>query len=133
VLIGELARRSGLPARTIRFYERLGVLSAPSRKSNGYRDYDEGALAGLEFVNRSREAGLTLREITSILAVRGGGDPPCRNVLELLDSRLAEIDARIDQLLALRHDLRNMVDRGRTLDPADCDGDQVCQIISAPR
>lgn len=75
VKIGELAARSGVAPKTLRFYEDSGVIPVPVRKSNGYRDYGPESLARLRFVRSAQSAGLTLREIRDILTThepRGG-------------------------------------------------------------
>ena len=68
-LIGELAARSGLKPQTIRYYERLGILSRPVRTAVGYRHYDARALEELELVKAARSLGFSLNEITGILGV----------------------------------------------------------------
>ncbi len=68
--IGELARRSGLTTKALRFYEQAGVLPEPERQPSGYRDYDESALARLRFVRAAQAAGLTLAEIRQVFDVR---------------------------------------------------------------
>lgn len=65
--IGELARRSGLAASTIRFYESKGLLKAVSRQSNGYRDYPLEAVAVLSIISGAQQAGFSLEEIRQIL------------------------------------------------------------------
>lgn len=65
--IGELARRSGLAASTIRFYESKGLLKAVSRQSNGYRDYPLEAVAVLSIISGAQQAGFSLEEIRQVL------------------------------------------------------------------
>ena len=65
--IGELARRSGLAASTIRFYEAKGLLKAVNRQSNGYRDYPLEALAVLSIISDAQQAGFSLEEIKQVL------------------------------------------------------------------
>jgi MerR family transcriptional regulator, copper efflux regulator len=128
--IGEAARRSGVPPKTIRYYEQRGVLPEPRRAANGYRDYDQTVVRRLGFVRRAQATGLTLAEIRSIVDVRENGDPPCGHVRALIDLRAAEIDRHIDELRVLRGELTRLASRARELDPADCDADSVCRIIT---
>jgi DNA-binding transcriptional MerR regulator len=77
VRIGELAEASGMTTKTLRFYEEAGLLPAPERTSGGYRDYDPEVVPRLDFIRRSRAAGLTLAQIRDVLDVRDGGTAPC--------------------------------------------------------
>src|SRR5712691_5324026 len=82
--IGELARRTGVTAKAIRFYERKGILPQAERAPNGYRLYDGEAVGMLHFVKQASGLGLTLAEIKEIVAIRQGGRPPCTHVHQLL-------------------------------------------------
>jgi DNA-binding transcriptional MerR regulator len=131
VRIGQLAARTGLTTKTIRFYESAGVLPAPARRPSGYRDYDEGAVDRLAFVKAAQAAGLSLAEIREIITVRASSGAPCQHVLTLLDSHAADLDRRIAELTALRADVERLRSRAGTLDPATCDPSVVCQVIPA--
>jgi len=124
-----VASRSGLAAKAIRYYERIGVLAEPARTAAGYRDYDPAVLDRLGFVRAAREAGLTLREIQDVLAVRDAGEAPCRDVLAIIERREREIDGRIEELVRRRRELAALAERGRRLDPADCRPEAVCHVI----
>jgi len=127
--IGELARRSGLTAKTLRFYEHAGVLAHPARGPSGYRDYDETALTRLRFVRAAQSAGLTLTEVRDIIAIRESNGPPCSHVAALLDRHLDDLHERIRELTATRDEVRRLRERANTLDPADCHADDVCHVI----
>ncbi len=127
--IGELATQSGHPTRTIRFYETRGLLPNPTRTANGYRTYNEADRDRLEFIRNAQTAGLTLAEIASIIRLRDQGTTPCSHVNKLLNTKLADVQQRLDQLTALRTELRQLVDRGRALDPANCTTDDICHIL----
>jgi DNA-binding transcriptional MerR regulator len=130
--IGELASRSGVSTKTIRYYEDIGVVPAPQRSASGYREYDETALDRLAFIRAAQAVGLSLGEIRSIVALRDGGDTPCGYVLDLLRSRAGELDRRIAELHSLRGELDRLVERAGGLDPADCDPSGICHIIARP-
>ncbi len=85
MLIGELAERSGVPAKTIRYYEDLDILPPPRRTVGGYRDYDDAAVDRLRFVRAAQAAGLTLAEIRNVVALRDDGIAPCSHVIALLE------------------------------------------------
>jgi len=127
--IGQLADESGVPTRTIRFYERRGLLAKPQRSDNGYREYGEGVVSRLGFIRASQTAGLTLAEIASIVEIRDAGSAPCEHVDSLLKAKLDEVRERRAQLDALEAELNALIERSRTLDPADCGEGDVCHII----
>jgi len=129
VRIGELAQRAGTTAKTLRFYERAGLLPAPERTPSGYRDYDEGVLDRLAFVKAAQAAGLTLAQVRGVIAMRDSTGRPCEHVVALLDTHAADLDTRIAELTALRDDVRRLRARARHLDPAACDADGVCHVI----
>ena len=130
VRIGELARRAGTSARTLRFYEQAGLLPAPLRTPSGYRDYDDTAVDRLAFVRAAQAAGLTLAEIREVVAVREAQGPPCAHVVELLDRHAYELDARIAELEATRAEVWRLRERAATLDPAACVDADVCNVIT---
>ena len=102
MLIGELANRSGVPARTIRFYEQAQVLTAPARSPGGYRLYSERSIAELTFIKRAQQLGFTLLEIREIIGLGRKGQLPCSRVVALCDAHLSEIRRQISELQAFR-------------------------------
>lgn len=78
--IGDLSEVAGVPAQTIRFYERRGLLPEPVRTPNGYRAYDDSVLARLAFIRSGQAAGLTLLELRGILDQRRECAVPCAHV-----------------------------------------------------
>ncbi|WP_064742929.1 heavy metal-responsive transcriptional regulator [Pseudonocardia spinosispora] len=127
--IGDLSTRAGLTVKTIRFYERIRLLPEPPRTSGGYRDYPPEALARLTFIRRAKATGLTLAEIRDILAIRDGGQPPCRHVSDLIDRRLADIEERISELRSTRDALHLLRRRASTISPAECGTEDICRIL----
>jgi MerR family mercuric resistance operon transcriptional regulator len=127
--IGELARAGEIPTRTVRFYERRGLLPEPRRAANGYRVYDEATVSRLRFIRTAQAAGLTLSEIRAIVEIRNDGTAPCTHVDALLVAKLADIERRRQELAALEADLTRLVDRSRMLDPADCTRGDICHIL----
>lgn len=129
MLIGEVARRSGVAAKTLRYYEDIGLVDPPARTSSGYRRYDETVLDRLVFIRSAQALGLTLGEIRGIVSLRDEGQVPCGHVLDLVRARSSEIDRTIDELRVLQHELARLVERAERLDPADCDPRRVCHLI----
>ena len=128
--IGELAELSGISAKTIRYYEEMGLLPPAPRESNGYRSYSSTALKQLQFVQHAHAAGLTLREIAHVLLIRSEGRAPCVHVRELLHRHLLEIDVRLAELHATRDALQDLVMQAETADPALCPEDIICSIFA---
>ena len=105
--IGEVARLSGLPVRTVHYYEDRGLLEPASRTEAGYRLYGDEELAQLRFVDRAKLLGLTLEEIRPLVGLAAG----CNNgevvpVLErLLEEKLVETERRMAELAAFKENL----------------------------
>ena len=115
--IAELAHAVGMPTDTVRYYERAGLLPPPERTAAGYRNYDEGAVDRLRFIQGAQRLGLRLADIRDLLAVRDTGTCPCEPAEELLRRRVAEVDAEIARLVALRAEMVAMAD---ALPARDC-------------
>lgn len=127
--IGELAAAAGTSAKTLRFYEARGLLAAPERTPAGYRSYTPEALGRLDFIRRGQAAGLTLAQIHEILQIRDDGQAPCQHVRDLLDQRLADIEAQLRSLAALHDTLADLRDEATIVHPDACGPDQVCCYI----
>ncbi|MGW4768513.1 MerR family transcriptional regulator [Nocardia sp. NPDC004278] len=110
MLIGELASRTRTSERLLRYYERVGLLSA-ERRHNGYREYDEGAEERVARIRALLAAGLSTRMIGQVLPCTGGGGAlrACPGVLPALQERLAELDRRASELDAARDVLRRTI------------------------
>ncbi|MCL4445718.1 MAG: heavy metal-responsive transcriptional regulator [Actinobacteria bacterium] len=131
--IGELADESGYATRTIRFYERIGLLPPPEREPNGYRSYNSDALRRLRFIRQAQAAGLTLREIGEVLAIRSQGRAPCVHVRDLIQHHLAQVDARLAELRTTKRELEDLAEYAQSVDPADCPRDAICAILVRER
>ena len=104
--IGELAQRTGVTAKAIRFYERKQVLPPARRAANGYRVYAKDTLDVLQFVKQATGLGLKLSEIRDIIAIRQGGRPPCTHVHQLLCDKAVELDRKLKDLIEVRRRIR---------------------------
>lgn len=129
--IGELASRTGVTTKTIRFWEATGLLTDPARTSSGYRFYGTESIDRLEFIRHAQTAGLTLEEIRQVLAISDGGRAPCEHVSELIHRHLADLDQRVRELTATRRRLRHLAQRAAEQDPAACEG--YCSILEPSR
>jgi DNA-binding transcriptional MerR regulator len=108
--VAELAAAVGVPADTVRYYERAGLLPPPARTAGGYRSYDAGAVDRLRFIRGAQRLGLRLSDIRDLLSVRDTGTCPCEPAEQLLRRRMAEVDAEIARLAALRTEMAAMAD-----------------------
>jgi DNA-binding transcriptional MerR regulator len=115
--VAELATAVGVPPDTVRYYERAGLLPAPRRTSAGYRSYDDGAVDRMRFIQGAQRLGLRLADIRTLLEIRDTGSCPCEPAEDVLRRRLAEVDAEITRLVALRREMAAMAD---ALPAADC-------------
>ena len=129
--IGELAARSGVTAKTIRFWEAKGLLPGPARTRAGYRDYDSDTLERLDFIRHAQTAGLTLAEIRQVLEISDTGQAVCGHVTDLIHQHLTDVDQRINELEETRSLLNRLAERAADQDPADCDG--YCAILRPQR
>lgn len=105
LLIGELSRRVNLPAQTIRYYERLGLLSPPKRTASHYRIYSATEEERLDFIQKAKRFGLSLNQIKRLIDLRQDGVPPCADLKTMVKQHLAELDQHIQDMLTLRHEL----------------------------
>ena len=128
--IGELGERAEVSAKTIRYYESLGLLDEPARTPAGYRDYDDAALERLRFVRDAQATGLSLAEIASVLELKSAGQRSCAHTADLLERHLVDLDRQIEQLVEARRTLRQLADRARSLDPSACTDPNRCQVIA---
>jgi MerR family mercuric resistance operon transcriptional regulator len=101
VPIGELSRRTGVNIETIRYYERVGLLSAPPRTRGGHRVYSADHIRTLSFIRRGRELGLSPEEVRALLELGGPGKASCGEVREIAAHHLNRIRAKIADLARL--------------------------------
>ena len=111
MLIGQLAKRTGTSDRLLRYYERVGLLTA-SRQANGYRDYDEATEQTVRQIRALLAAGLPTNLIKQVLpcALADGSLRPCPGVLDRLRTQLAHLDQRVAELTDARQALRRAIE-----------------------
>ncbi len=106
--IGYLAKVTGCPPETIRFYEQKGLLQTPSRLGNNYRVYGTVHVERLHFIRRCRALDMSLDEVLALIAFQDRPDEPCDGVNELLDRHIAEIDRQVMEMQALQAQLKRL-------------------------
>lgn len=124
--IGQLANRAGVNPRTLRYYERIGLLAPSSRTKAGYRVYTSTEADRLGFIRRAQSVGLSLSEIAEVIALHETGTVPCPHVRALAESKIEEIDARVAELQQLRTDLVRLAQTAREVEPACAQGSSIC-------
>ncbi|MBV2361519.1 Cu(I)-responsive transcriptional regulator [Thalassococcus sp. CAU 1522] len=121
--IGEVAERSGLPAKTIRYYEDIGLVR-PQRSENGYRAFRESDLHKLAFLGRARALGFSIEDCRTLLSLYEDEARESAQVKAIAEEHLSAIDNKIAQLAAMRETLAHLV--------RSCHGDHRpdCPILS---
>jgi DNA-binding transcriptional MerR regulator len=111
--IGQVAKATGVAAKTIRYYEEIGVLPAPSRTAAGYRQYDQAGVHRLRFIRRARSLGLPLRDVkTVIVNLDGGSRPGLRpRLLALVRRQLSAVQHQSAELGLLQRQLEEVLHR----------------------
>jgi Cu(I)-responsive transcriptional regulator len=122
--ISEVARRAGLPVKTVRYYEEIGLVTA-ARSANGYRAYRPRDLHRLAFVGRARSLGFSIGECRALLQLYDDPGRASADVKALAEAHLAQIDAKLGELAAMRATLADLV--------TACAGDRRpdCPILTA--
>lgn len=134
MVIRELSKQAAVPAKTIRYYESIGLLPRPKRATNNYRQYTPADGERLRFIASARGLGFSLADIAEILAARDEGIAPCQRVLDAIGRQLAAIDRRIADLLALREALKQLQAEGMILPRDDVQGEHcVCYLLKSYR
>jgi len=125
--ISDAAAASGCHLETIRYYERLGLVPAPTRTGNGYRVYNQTEVDRLRFINRGRELGFGLDEIRSLLSLGDNPAMSCSDVDAIARTHLTDIQRRIAELRLVATELERVM--------AQCAGGQrgTCAILGALR
>ena len=108
--IGELAQMAGVSPDTIRYYERLGLMPAPHRTANGYRQYPAMAGNRIRVIRNAVQLGFPLDEIARVLRIRDAGGAPCRRVRDYAQALVREIDQRIAQLASEKAAMLRMIE-----------------------
>jgi DNA-binding transcriptional MerR regulator len=110
VPIGEAAKQSGVKVPTIRYYEQIGILPAPSRSESNRRLYQAADLHRLAFIRHARELGFEIEAIRALLTLQDDPSQSCTTADRIAKARLAEVEQRIRSLTALKVELELMVD-----------------------
>jgi len=109
--IGQAAAQSGVPAKTIRYYEDIGLVAPAGRRGNNYRDYAEDDVAVLRFLKRARSLGFSVEDCRGLLSLYRDRQRASADVKALARTRVAEIDRKIAELESMRATLLDLIER----------------------
>jgi len=118
--IGTLARELGAPAKTIRYYESIGLMPEPARSANGYRNYAATDVERLRFILRSRALGFSIKEITGLLELWNDRGRASADVKQIALQHVSEIEQRISELQSIRQTLIHLTQKCHGDDRPDC-------------
>jgi DNA-binding transcriptional MerR regulator len=106
--ISKLAALCRVKTDTIRFYERIKLISPKRRAANGYRIYTKEAVREIKFIKNSQQVGFTLEEIAKLLRLKGSDRKTAEEVLQLTEKKIIELSANIEQLNKVKRVLNNL-------------------------
>ena len=118
--ISEAGERAGLPTKTIRYYEDIGLVEPARRRDNGYRDYAERDVHMLRFLSRARGLGVSVADCRALVALYVDKDRKSADVKGIALNRVADIDAKITELRAMRATLVDLAENCHGDDRPDC-------------
>lgn len=107
----QLSEKAGVPKDTLRYYEKIGLLTKPERGSNGYRQYTQENYYQLKFIKLAQSVGFTLKEIKPAIPFVNNPQPGCPHLRKAIDDKLSEIDKRIEELSAAKEKLTYWKDK----------------------
>ncbi len=118
--ISAVAEQSSVPAKTIRYYESIGLISAPPRSEGGYRVYSRRDVETLRFIQRARSLGFSVKDVGDLLALWQDRSRASAEVKAVAERHVAEIQRKIADLEAMRATLKDLVTRCHGDDRPDC-------------
>lgn len=125
--IGEAARRAGATIKTLRYYERIGLIPPAGRSYGQFRVYGEDTVMRVQFIRKAQALGFSLEEIREIFQVYDQGECSCGQVARTVDTKLRVIDAKVEELLALKKELVTVKTRLPRSDPSR--SPRICPVI----
>lgn len=118
--IGELARRTNSTAKTIRYYESIGLMPKPTRAENGYRYYGDRDLHRLRFILRARSLGFSVEDVRDLLALYDDQGRASRDVKAMALSQVDRIEAKIKELRTMQRTLLRLAESCHGDERPDC-------------
>ena len=129
--VQQIASQTGVPAHTVRYYTRIGLLRPARRRDNGYKEFTALELQRLNFIRRAQHLGFTLAEIKEVIARANRGRSPCPMVREILQRRLPENRRKLQELDSLVQRMEAALMQWASMPDGVPDGHAVCQLIES--
>jgi MerR family mercuric resistance operon transcriptional regulator len=107
--IGEVAKSAGISVEAIRYYEKEGLVDAPSRNKSGYRDYTADQAKIISFITKAKQLGFSLRETKELMDLRHTPGATCGDIKRKAEQKVAIINERIDLLIKVRESLEELI------------------------
>jgi MerR family mercuric resistance operon transcriptional regulator len=119
--ISRVARLAGVGVETVRFYERAGLLEQPARPDSGYRDYPADVVKRIQFIQRAKTLGFSLKEIAELFALRVAPQSTCADVKQRALAKIEDVERKVEDLMRMKRALMKVVGQCRGVGPlADC-------------
>lgn len=118
--IGLVAEATGLPAKTIRYYESIGLVEPARRSTGNYRVYDVRDVTTLRFIERARRLGFSLKEVSELLTLWRDRHRASADVRRLAEAQIRRVDARLSELQDMRRSLQHLMNRCHGDERPDC-------------
>jgi Hg(II)-responsive transcriptional regulator len=119
MMIGKIAKISGLGIETIRFYERRGLLNPPSRRESGYREYNDESVSRLTFIKKAKDLGFSLDEISELLSLKANKESHCQRTSEKATKKLEATQGKIQELKHIESALKNLIEQCKKRETTD--------------
>lgn len=107
--IGKVAKQTGVTVEAIRFYEKQGLIVEPQRTESGYRQYPPDTIKRVHFIQRAKEAGFTLKDISELLKLRREPGTTCSDIKLRALEKISEVDKKMQDLQRIKESLEQMV------------------------
>ena len=127
IRIGEVAKQAGVAVGALRYYENLGLLTS-QRGQNGYRYYSPDTVQQVQFIKKAQALGFSLEDIREILNLHQQGNMPCNLVRSLLQDKISQLEAQIQEMTTFKTQLEDYRDRWNLQDHRPQPGD-ICPLI----
>ena len=127
---GDLARRTGVNAETIRYFERVGILASPPRTEGGHRVYGQSHVRALSFIHRARGLGFSPAQVRAIVRLGGPGTATCGEVREIASRHLEHVRTKIADLIEIERLLAMAIERCSGRPDAEC---AIIDMIEQPK
>ena len=118
--IGEAAKRSGMAARTIRFYEEAGLIEPATRRESGYREFGDDDVRRLRFIHRARNLGFSIDEVGRLLSLWSDRERASADVKGLALEHVARVEAKMAELRSMRDAILHLAERCHGDDRPEC-------------